>query len=203
MALTRSLVRVLAQQAASRLVATGLSPGARALVELPGPPRLVLPAATAEVLNAVTLANEYIAANHSRANMFATLFLGVLDPATGTVSYINAGHDAPVIVGAGGIKERLKLTGPAVGLLAGISYKLRQVQLGPGDLLLAYTDGIPEARNKEGSFFTEKRLLALLEDHPGASAKEVLDRIQSEVARYVAQAEPFDDITALAIRHSS
>jgi sigma-B regulation protein RsbU (phosphoserine phosphatase) len=203
MALTRSLVRVLAQQATSRLVATGVSPGAALSVELPGPPRLVLPAATAEVLNAVTLANDYIAANHSRANMFATLFLGVLDPTTGTVNYINAGHDAPVVLGSSGIKERLKLTGPAVGLLAGISYKLRQVKLYPGDLLLANTDGIPDARNKEGSFFTERRLLALLEDHPHASAKEVLDRIQSEVARYVAQAEPSDDITALAIRHSA
>lgn len=201
MALTRSLVRVLAQKAPSRLVATGLKAGTRLLVELAGPPRLVLPAITAEVLNAVTLTNDYIAANHSRANMFATLFFGVLDPPSGTVSYINAGHDAPVILGAAGLKERLRLTGPAVGLMAGVAYKLRQVHLAPGDLLLAYTDGIPEARDIQGSFFTEKRLLSLLEEQTGASARAVLDRIQAEVARYVAQADPSDDITALAIRH--
>jgi sigma-B regulation protein RsbU (phosphoserine phosphatase) len=172
-------------------------------VELPGPPRLVLPATTAEVLNAVTLANDYIAANHSRANMFTTLFFGVLDPPSGTVNYINAGHNAPVVLGPGGLKERLKLTGPAVGLMARVSYKLRQVHLGPGDMLLAYTDGIPEARNTGGSFFTEKRLLSLLTDQAtvAASANAVLDQIQSEVARHVAQAEPSDDITALCIRH--
>ncbi len=200
MALTRSLVRVLAQQAPARLVSSG---GARLLVELPGPSLLVLTATTAEVLNAVTLANDYIAANHSRGNMFATLFFGVLDPLSGTISYINAGHDAPVVLSPDGPKERLKLTGPAVGLMAGVVYKVRQVHLSPGDLLLAYTDGIPEARNNEGSFFTEKRLMSLLEGQSSASAKDVLDLIQSEVARHVDQAEASDDITALAIRRKS
>jgi serine phosphatase RsbU (regulator of sigma subunit)/anti-sigma regulatory factor (Ser/Thr protein kinase) len=200
MALTRSLVRVLAQQATSRLVSAGISTGSRLLLEIPGPPRLVLAAATAEVLNAITLANDYIAANHSRTNMFATLFFGVLDPASGMVSYINAGHDAPAILNGEGLKERLKLTGPAVGLMPGVSYKLRQVYLAPGDLLFAYTDGIPEARNTTGDFFTEKRLMALLEGQTGRPAKDILDLIQSEVARHVAKAEPSDDITALAIR---
>lgn len=204
MALTRSLVRVLAQQAPARLVASeNLQAGAKLLIELPGPPPLVLPATTAGVLHAVSLANDYIAANHSRANMFATLFFGVLDPISGAVSYINAGHDAPVVLGPTGIKERLKLTGPAVGLMAGVAYKLHQVMLGPGEMLFAYTDGIPEARNAAGSFFSEKRLLTLLEDQQQAAAKDVLDRVETEVAHHVAQADPSDDITALAIRRKA
>ncbi len=208
MSLTRSLIRVLAQQAYTRLQHIG--PNAETyLVQVAdntkGQPPLLLPAYTYEILNAVQLANDYIAVNHSRANMFATLFFGVLDVPSGLFSYVNGGHDAPIHLGRDTIKGRLPLTGPAVGMMPGVTYKMRQIQLEPDDILLTYTDGVPEARSPSGTFFTEKRLLALVEECRAAGvllAAHLLDRIEAEVHSHVAGAEPSDDLTMLAVRYS-
>ncbi len=206
MALIRSLIRVLAQQTADRLKGYNSSvTGSRLLVELPGDkgqPSLILSADTVEVLSAVMLANEYITDNHGRANMFATLFFGVLDGQANTVCYINGGHDAPIHLGQT-VKGRLPLSGPAVGVLPGARYKIRQIELEPEDMLIAYTDGVPEARSPEGKLFGEKRLLDLLEQCRAdgvTSVVTLLDRISEEVQTYVADAEPSDDITMLAVR---
>lgn len=206
MALVRSLIRVLAQQSASRLREYKIMGSeTHLLVEVatgPKQPPLILPADIVEVLNAVYLTNEYVTANHSQSNMFATLFFGVIDPPNGTISYINGGHDAPIVCGPQGVKGRLTLTGPAVGMMPGVKYKIRQVQLEPGDFLLAFSDGIPEARSPDGKFYTNERLLALLTDYvkqEEANAVELLDKIETEVREHVADAEPSDDITMLAI----
>jgi phosphoserine phosphatase RsbU/P len=205
MSLTRSLVRVLAYQAHSRLQPIG--PNAEAyLVQVPGAagqPSLLLPAYTFEILNAVKLTNDYITANHSRANMFATLFFGVLDIKTGTVSYVNGGHNPPFHLSKDGIKARLALTGPAVGMLPGISYKMSQIQLELGDVLLTYTDGVTEARAFDKTFFGENRLLELLSqycDEGCLSASTLLANIENAVQLHVAGGEPSDDLTMLAIR---
>ncbi len=208
MSLTRSLIRVLAYQAYNR--SQNLGPNATSyLMQLPGAtpdqPPLLLSAYTYEILDAVRLTNDYIATNHSRANMFATLFFGVLDPTTGTVSYVNGGHDAPLHISPGGSKGRLTLTGPAVGMIPDVTYKLRQIHMEPGDILLTYTDGVPEARGPGGVFFTEKRLLALADEvsrQDSAQAATLLDRIEAEVKYHVAGVDPSDDITMLAVRRS-
>ena len=75
-------------------------------------------------LLAVELTNRYVTTNHANAYMFATLFLGVLDPTTGELTYVNAGHDAPTIIGPHGIKARLEPTGPAVGLMPEATFDL-------------------------------------------------------------------------------
>lgn len=205
MSLTRSLIRVLAYQSASRLQHL-TSNGAHYLVEVPtdkGQPPLLLPAYTYEVLNAVPFTNDYIATNHGETSMFATMFFGVLDTQKGVLSYINGGHDAPIHIGREGIKGRLPLSGPAVGMLAGAKYKIRQIQLEPGDVLLTYTDGVPEARGPLGEFFTEKRLLELVEQHrreSEISASKLVERVGAEVSLHVAGAEPSDDITMLAVQ---
>jgi serine phosphatase RsbU (regulator of sigma subunit) len=151
-------------------------------------------------LSTVELTNEYVARTHESACMFATLFFGVLDTATGKLSYVNAGHDFPVLLRAGKVQDRLQPTGPAVGVNPDAEYDIQQTQLEPGDTLFAYTDGVTEARNPAGEFFTERRLLALLEEAPVASADGLLDKVIDRLEKYVAQGAPSDDVTLLAVR---
>jgi len=153
-----------------------------------------------QALKAVQLTNNYIALNHGELAMFATLFFGILDPATGSLSYINGGHEPLYIVKpGGGVKAHLAATGPSVGILPKIDFKIKQVLLEPGDLLLGYTDGVTEAVAPDGGFFTMKQLLSLL-DLPSSAAAELLDRIADSLQTHIGDAEQFDDITLLAVR---
>jgi sigma-B regulation protein RsbU (phosphoserine phosphatase) len=149
--------------------------------------------------NAIEFTSNYIATNHWRTNMFATIFFGVLDPATGVLNYINGGHEPPVIISPTGVKTRLKPTGPAVGILTGIRFKVEQAQLMPGDTLVAYTDGVTEARSPKDQFFTEKQLLSLLSP-PTISATTLLAMLQASLKRHISTAAQFDDITMLVVR---
>jgi len=155
-----------------------------------------------QALKAVQLTNNYIALNHGELAMFATLFFGILDPATGLLSYINAGHEPLYVLNpGGGVKTRLAATGPSVGILPKIEFKIEQARLEPGDFLLGYTDGVTEAVAPDGSFFTMKQLVSLL-GAPASAAAELLDRIADSLQTHIADAEQFDDITMLAVRRS-
>jgi sigma-B regulation protein RsbU (phosphoserine phosphatase) len=112
---------------------------------------------------------------------------------------VNSGHNPPVIIGPTGVIARLKPTGPAVGMFPDIEFKAQQVCLTPGDVLFAFTDGITEARDSNGNFFTEKRLLQLL-GQPPSSAAALLNRIDETVHAHIGAAIQFDDITMLAAR---
>ncbi|MEC4803150.1 MAG: GAF domain-containing SpoIIE family protein phosphatase [Jaaginema sp. PMC 1079.18] len=151
-------------------------------------------------LKAVRLTNNYIALNHGDLGMFATLFFGILDPKTSLLTYINAGHDPLFILDTrGGVKEVLSSTGPALGLLPNLQFRIHQTYLDVGDLLFGYTDGVTEARSQSGALFTEKRLLQLL-DTEVISAQAVLDRVVEQVLAHTGTANQFDDITMLAVR---
>ena len=153
------------------------------------------------LLNIVNLTNNYIAIHHSRANMFATLFVGVLNPETGLLLYVNGGHEAPALVGGAGMKARLNPTGPAVGMLPDLEFQTGQAQFEPGDVLVAFTDGVTEARGRDKRFFTEDRLLALLKP-PIASATTLLDKIEKQLRAHTEGMEQSDDITLLAVRRA-
>jgi len=151
-------------------------------------------------LKAVKLTNNYIALNHGDLSMFATLVFGILDPDSGSLSYINGGHEPLFIVGPdGGVKDRLSHTGPAVGIEPEIDFRIRQTHMDSGDILLGYTDGVTEAVASDGAFFTMDRLVSILEI-PAATATELLDRIAGSLQEHVGGADQFDDITLLAIR---
>src|SRR5262249_22217420 len=112
-------------------------------------------------LSTVELANNYLSGTHARENMFATLFFAVLDVPGGLLTFVNAGHGPPVVLGGGRVKSRLMPTGRVVGVNPDEAYDLGAVVLEPGDVLLAYTDGVTDARDPGGAFFTERRLLSL------------------------------------------
>ena len=153
----------------------------------------------AELLRAVRLTNDYIARTHGRSNMFATLFFGVLEPATGALLYVNGGHEAPVVYGPGGVKARLSPTGPAVGMMPGMPFAVGQARLEAGDGLLAFTDGVTDARGASG-LYGEERLLARMREGSSSPAAALLDSIESAVLAHAAGWEQADDITLLAVR---
>lgn len=198
MALFRSLIRIFSQNQlrgqASLIVETNLPEsgwiGESALTNL----------AHLNALQAVSFTNEYVANFHGELGMFATLFFGILEPNTGLLTYINAGHEPLFIISPHGeVKEHLESTAPAVGMLPGMNFSMRQIYLQPGEILIGYTDGVTEARDCNGKFFTGERLLTLLEQ-PIDSARALLDKITASIAEHTCNAEQFDDITILALQ---
>ena len=149
-------------------------------------------------LRAVSLTNDYIAIEHGEEAMFATLFFGVLDTKTGKISYVNAGHEPVIIVGHSGIKERLNATGPAVGMIAGSKFNVKQVQMESGDTLIGYTDGVTEALSPENEFFTNERFFTILEN-PAPTASELIEQITIDLFNHIDDAPQFDDITMIAV----
>jgi sigma-B regulation protein RsbU (phosphoserine phosphatase) len=149
----------------------------------------------------VALTNDYIARTHGRSNMFATIFFGILDPSTGALAFVNAGHEPPVVRRASGAVERLQPSGPAVGMFPDAAFEARELELAAGDLLLAFTDGVTEERGPSGTLFGEERLLALAAS-PGASARELLGRIDEALRAHRGEIEPSDDVTMIAARRA-
>ncbi|NNL76956.1 MAG: SpoIIE family protein phosphatase [Desulfobacterales bacterium] len=150
-------------------------------------------------LNAVKLTNDYIAHEHAKEGMFATVFFGVINPFTGIMAYINAGHEPAVITNSSGIKQSLGPTSPAVGMMVDTKFEIQQVQIEPGDILIGYTDGVIEALAPNGDFFTRKRLLSIIEQR-NSSASEIVERIKTNLFIHVHNAPPSDDITMLAVK---
>ena len=152
------------------------------------------------VLHAVTVTNDYIANTHGRANMFATLFVGALDPATGTIAYVNGGHEPPRVVRANGtVRMMLPPTGPAVGMLPEIPFTAGTIVLAPGETLLVLTDGITESRAPNGLLFGDDATDALL-TAPADTVDLLLDRVLDAVHAHAAGEPAADDVTLLAVR---
>lgn len=131
---------------------------------------------------------------------YATLFLAVLDPATGVVRYTCAGHNPALVVRAGGAVERLDATGPPLGLLPLTSYRPAVVTLEAGDLLVLYTDGFVEAENAEGEEYGLVRLEAVCREHLGAAPAELAEAIEESVERFVEDVPIADDRTLVIAR---
>jgi sigma-B regulation protein RsbU (phosphoserine phosphatase) len=195
MAIIRSLFRALFQQ---NYVATeSIVPAADTALTAPFPfvDRDAL-------LRAMRLTNAYLIANHGDTYAFATVFAGVLDPGSGRLLFVNAGHNPPLLLSQNGgrrIREELSPTGPAIGLLFNAEYRLGETVLSPGDLLFAFTDGVTEARNPASEEFSQERLEALLSASDG-TAEDALAAVEAAIHEHTAVAEAFDDVTMLALR---
>ncbi len=207
-ALFMSLFRTLVRSNAQQNISLGwMDPGAGSLTDdrdwLKGDPakrRQSLPSiGTGALMNAVAGTNDYITENHMEQGYFATMFFGVLDPISGALVYINGGHNPPVLHRTDGTQTYLKPTGPAVGMLPGVTFKLGHTRLEPGDILFAYTDGVTDARSPAGEFFTEQRLFDVVA--AGApSAGALVSDIEARLKAHIADAPQFDDITMVALR---
>jgi serine phosphatase RsbU (regulator of sigma subunit) len=202
MALFRSLIRVFSDYADSKGTTDKATPETegRIFSNLDDSSSNLIPPGA---LKAVELTNDYVAVNHGELVMFATLFFGVLDPATGSLHYINAGHEPLVVVNSsGGVKALLKPTAPAIGFDTDLRFGFEQIQMAPGSMLLGYTDGVSDAINSEGEFYTAEKLFSLLEQ-PVTSATSLMNRIVTAVESHIGEAEQHDDITLMVICRKS
>lgn len=148
--------------------------------------------------HAVALTNNYIVCTHGDTSMFSTVFVGLLDPKDGKLTYINAGHEHPLVVNSSRVCTRLKPTGPAVGIIPDVLFHVQEVQLQPGDLFFAFTDGAPDALNADGNSFSREGLISLLNNQ--TSAETLLARISHQLHEHIGGARQFDDITLLTVR---
>ncbi len=153
--------------------------------------------------NSVQFTNNYVAATHGHTSMFSTLFFALLDPQTGHLIYINAGHEAPLIVKQGEIVRKLENTGPVVGLFRDSDYGVGEAQIKKGETLVAYTDGVSDAVNMEGKPFTEARLEALVMGMSGGEGEsDCTQTIVNELDAHMGDAAQFDDITIMTVCHN-
>ena len=134
----------------------------------------------------------------SPGSVYATLFVGLLDPVTRRLRYVNAGHNPQYALRRDGGLERMHATGFPVGLIAGHGYSELIVQLAAGDLLFFYTDGVVEAENEQAEMFGVERLEPLLLE--AVRSADPLQRIERAMAAYRGTSEPLDDATLMTVK---
>ena len=145
--------------------------------------------------------NEAICSNN-REEMFVTVWLGILEISTGTLTAANAGHEYPVMMQAGGsfklVKDR---HGFVIGGMDGMVYREYTLKMQPGSRLFLYTDGVPEAADADDAMFGTERMLAALNSVPDGSPREILGAVGEAVDAFVKDAEQFDDLTMLCVEY--
>lgn len=142
-------------------------------------------------------------ASTSGSRLYVTLFIGIFDPATRRLQYVNAGHNPQFVLRPGQALEKMHATGIPIGLLAGRGYTHRDVSLASGDLLFFYTDGCVESENEADEMFGTDRLERLLVSigSSGPSTPDrVLQQVEEAVTTFRGTREPNDDATMMAVR---
>jgi sigma-B regulation protein RsbU (phosphoserine phosphatase) len=130
---------------------------------------------------------------------FATMFLGCYDEALRELTYCNAGHLPPIMLGENGSVSRLDTSGTVVGLFDGATYGESTIVMRPGDLFVAFSDGVTEPENERGEF-GEERLIALLKERRSQPLSEIGDAIAGAVADWIGDTEQPDDVTVVLAR---
>lgn len=140
---------------------------------------------------------------NNKAEMFVTVWLGILDIRTGVMTAANAGHEYPVICKAGGEYELFKKKhGFALAVMEDSRYQEYEVQLNRGDTLFVYTDGVTEAGAIRTNLYGTERLVDVLNRNVSASCKETVEEVRDDIDKFVGEADQFDDITMLCLRLS-
>ncbi len=140
---------------------------------------------------------------NNEAGMFVTAFMGYYEISTGKFTYVNAGHNPPVIKKKGGEYEYLK-TKPGFVLAGfdGFMYKQDEIYLDKGDIIYLYTDGVTEATNKQNELFTDPYLIEVANTHKELEIKDFLIAIKKDIDIFADGAEQADDITMLGLKIS-
>jgi serine phosphatase RsbU (regulator of sigma subunit) len=144
-------------------------------------------------------ANNLLVANN-RETMFTTLFCGVLDVPSGTMTYCNCGHNPPLVLRRGeGTFEQLRNCGPPLAIMDDMNYSARAITLAPGDMLFLYTDGVTEAENPQLAQFESARLERALLETRDQPARRVVEHVVKRVTEFAKGAPQSDDITCVAV----
>ena len=146
--------------------------------------------------------NRYACSNSQGGVRFTTAFFAELDPATGDVVYINAGHNVPILRKTSGTVERLEAGGIPIGILAESPYQVGATRLERGDWLVIFTDGIVEAVNAKDEEYGEPELIRVVDGGAGAAPPELLRRLLGELDKYVGNTPQHDDMTCLLLKRT-
>jgi sigma-B regulation protein RsbU (phosphoserine phosphatase) len=145
--------------------------------------------------------NEAICSNNE-AEMFVTVWFGILELSSGRLKAANAGHEYPVLKRPDGTFEKLKdKHGFVLGAIDGARYKEYEIMLEKGTKLFQYTDGIPEAANTDDEMFGMERMIEALNESPDATPEELLVNVREAVREFVGDAQQFDDMTMLCVEY--
>lgn len=156
----------------------------------------VLPAAALERTNRILV-------EERRSSLFITALCAVVELRRGTMRIANAGHEPTLLVRAGGGPiESLERFGPLLGAFGRLDLDEETVEVGPGDLVLFYTDGVTDARAPSGERFGDARLLEVVNRHRSASVQAIVDAIATALRDFQADEPPTDDVTVVAIRRN-
>jgi sigma-B regulation protein RsbU (phosphoserine phosphatase) len=175
-----------------------------------------VPAALFMVITKTLIKNQALAGNYAgdiftavnsrlcennEANMFVTAWMGIYDITSGKLTYVNAGHNHPLLRHKNGQYEPLKArAGFVLGGMKGIKYRSSEIYLGEGDSLFLYTDGVTEATDSAMQLYGEARLQTILNSTDDIPPSAVLSAVTDDIQHFVKKAPQFDDITMLAIK---
>lgn len=131
---------------------------------------------------------------------FVTFFFGELDRRTGELRYVNAGHSPPFVLGEAGRVAALESSGFPLGMFPGAAYEVGTVSVGPGDLAVLFTDGIPEGRNARSEDYTEDKLKNLVRQFRTLPAADICRKVIEDVHDFSCETEPCDDMTLVVVK---
>jgi sigma-B regulation protein RsbU (phosphoserine phosphatase) len=144
--------------------------------------------------------NRYACTNSQGGLRFTTAFLSEFDPTKRTLTYINAGHNAPMLCRKSGALERLDAGGLPIGISVDAAYQTGSVTLASGDWLVIFTDGVVEAMNTRGDEFGEQRLLATVALGADGTPAEMMRRLMADLDGFVGNTPQHDDVTCLLVK---
>ena len=144
--------------------------------------------------------NQYACSNSQGGLRFTTAFLAEYDPARRLFTYINAGHNQPILRRHGGLIERLDVGGLPLGIRADAKYESASVALASGDWLVVFTDGLVEAVNASDEEYGEAKLLVLLENAGSTSPQELLNQLMAGLDLFVGNTAQHDDVTCMLLK---
>jgi sigma-B regulation protein RsbU (phosphoserine phosphatase) len=150
----------------------------------------------------MTKLNEYLYANIPE-NKLVTLFYGELETATGGLSYVNAGHNAPVLVRGGANLERLEATSTVLGIDRNTAFGVKTTEIRPEDRLVLFTDGITEAFNPKEEEYGEPRLTSFLQKNAGMPSPELIKALVNDVLKFCGAARVSDDMTLIMVTRAA
>ncbi len=159
-----------------------------------------LAAGPANLGDLVSRMNLYACSNSQEGRRFTTAFLAEYDPITRTMSYVNAGHNPPILRRQSGALERLEAGGIPLGILENAPYAEGSVVLQPGDWLVVFTDGVVEAENINTDEYGEQRLLFVVHTSAQLTPAQLLQKITEDLDRFVAGAPQHDDVTCMLVK---
>lgn len=149
-----------------------------------------------DVVDAVAKVSEQMEST-SRGGDFATVFIGVLDPAAHAIEFVNAGHNPPILVSLDGSHRHLDSTGIPIGVFSGFAWSRNSLTLTPGDRVIIFTDGIPEATNANGDLYSDERLENFVIDRRNEPIPNLTTALIGDVSKFVGEAPRSDDITLI------